>query len=79
MWLVERFQKPELRSLLVARLDNHEIYHRKNEHRWGIVKWCHRYPFRMLFVASSLAVALIGEVRDPLLVWLIGLVRGAGG
>ena len=69
----------ELRSLLVARLDAHERYHRENEHRWGVIKWCHRYPFRMLALAASLAVALVGELRDPLVAWLLQLMRGAGG
>ena len=69
----------ELRSLVVARLDAHDRYHEENEHRWGIVGWCHRYPFRLLAIAASLAVTLIGELRNPLLEWLLDLVRKIGG
>jgi len=69
-------QLMELRALVAGRLDGHDKYHEENEHRWGLVKWCHLYPFRMLAVAASLAAALIGEIRDPLLGWLLGLVRG---
>lgn len=65
----------ELRSLLVARLDAHERHHRENEHRWGLIQWCHRYPFRLLAIAASLAAVLIGEIRDPLFRWLLDLVQ----
>ena len=65
----------EVRSLLVARLDAHDHYHETNEHRWGLIQWCHRYPFRMLSLAASLAVALIGELRDPLVRWLLDLAH----
>jgi len=68
----------EVRALLVARLDDHERYHQENEHRWGAIRWCHRYPFRMLALAASLAVTLIGEIRDPLLAWLLGLLDKLG-
>ena len=69
----------ELRALLVARLDAHECYHQENEHQWGAIKWCHRYPFRLLALVASLAVALIGDLRDPLLAWLLDLLHKVGG
>jgi hypothetical protein len=69
----------ELRSLMVARLDAHDRYHEQNEHRWGAIQWCHRHPFRMLSLAASLAVALIGELRDPLLRWMFDLIRKTAG
>ncbi|KPL11080.1 hypothetical protein AMJ85_04650 [candidate division BRC1 bacterium SM23_51] len=72
-------QLAELRSLLVARLDAHERYHCENEHRWGVIKWCHRYPFRMLALVASLVLALVGELRDPVLAWLVQLARASGG
>jgi len=69
----------ELRSLLAARLDAHDRYHHENEHQWGMIAWCHRYPFRLLTLAASLAVALIGELRDPILSWLLDLLHKIGG
>ena len=68
----------ELRALLVARLDAHELYHQENEHQWGLIRWCHRYPFRMLAIVASLAAALIGEIRDPFLRWLVAMLRDSG-
>jgi len=65
----------ELRSLVVARLDAHDRYHEDSEHRWGLIAWCHRYPFRLLSLAASLAVALIGELRDPLVKWLMEMIH----
>jgi len=70
-------QIADLRSLVVARLDAHERYHRENEHRWGVIAWCHRYPFRLVAVVASLAVALIADLRNPLIGWLLELVRKA--
>ena len=69
----------ELRSLVIARLDAHDHYHDSSEHRWGLIAWCHRYPFRLLSLAASLAVALIGDLRDPLLKWLFDLIRKVTG
>jgi hypothetical protein len=68
-------QLAELRSLLVARIDAHERYHQANEQKWGLIELCHRYPFRLLGVGVSLVVALVGGVRDPLLRWLVGLLK----
>ena len=68
-------QLHELRALLAARLDSHERHHRENEHRWGLIQWCHRHPFRLVAIVASLAVALVGEIRDPLVRWLLGLLR----
>lgn len=72
-------QLAELRSLVVARLDAHERYHHENEHRWGVVQWCHRYPFRMLGVALSLAAAVIPEIRGPVFQWIVEVMRGLVG
>jgi len=71
-------QIAELRAIVVVRLDAHESYHQNNEHRWGLIKWCHRYPFRLLALAASLAVALVGDLRQPLVDWFIELIHAIG-
>lgn len=68
-------QLMELRSLLIARMDAHERYHRENEHRWGLIGWCHRYPFRMLALAAASATVLLSDVRRPVIQWLVELLR----
>ncbi len=67
----------ELKALLVVRLDGHERYHVENEHRWGLIKWCHLYPFRLVAVLASLLALCAPEIRDPLLVWMLQLIRQA--
>jgi hypothetical protein len=67
----------ELRSILVARLEAHERYHDDNEHCWGLIKWCHLYPFRLAAVLTMLAVLAAPDVRGPLLTWLLQVLKGA--
>jgi hypothetical protein len=51
-----------MRSLygaLTARLDQHEAYHRAQEHRWGLIRLAERHPFRLALLAvAGLALAL---------------------
>lgn len=46
-----------LAAAVLARLDAHEEYHGRNEHRWGMLKLARRYPFRLAAIAGALAVA----------------------
>ena len=46
-----------LAAAVLARLDAHEEYHVRNEHRWGMLKLARRYPFRLAAIAGALAVA----------------------
>lgn len=48
----------EICAVMLARLDAHEEYHRRNEHRWGLVKLAARYPFR--FAALAVGVVIVG-------------------
>ncbi len=36
---------------LVSRLDEHEAYHLRNEHRWGLIRLAQRHPWRLATVA----------------------------
>lgn len=46
-------------ALLVARMEAHEAYHQRHEHRWGLVKLAGRYPFRLAALAFAGAWALL--------------------
>lgn len=45
-------------ALVAARLEAHEDYHRRNEHRWGLIRLAGRHPFRLAVLAFFLAGAL---------------------
>lgn len=47
-----------LTGALLARLDAHEEYHRRNEHRWGLLLLARRYPFRLAAAAVAAALTL---------------------
>jgi len=47
-----------LTGALLARLDAHEEYHRRNEHRWGLVRLAARHPFRLAVAAAAFALTL---------------------
>jgi len=32
----------------------HMDYHAANEHRWGLVRWAHRYPIRFALLVAAL-------------------------
>ncbi len=47
-----------LTGTLLARLDAHEEYHRRNEHRWGLVRLAARHPFRLATAIAVFALML---------------------
>lgn len=48
-------------AALSARLDAHEIYHARNEHRWGLVKLAGRHPFRLAFLTFAFSCAMMAS------------------
>lgn len=52
-----RYQQESATNAIFARLDAHEDYHRRGEHRWGLMKLAGRYPFRLAAAATALAMA----------------------
>lgn len=67
-----------LTGALLARLDAHEEYHRRNEHRWGLVRLAARHPFRLASAAALAALTLSAapSARAFVLRLLDGLARG---
>ncbi len=54
----------DVQGYLVQELEGHRDYHARNEHRWGLVRWCEMHPFRLVgLLAFGAAVAWLG--RDP--------------
>jgi len=49
-------------AAVLARIDAHEDYHRRNEHRWGLVKLAGRYPFRLAALTGIFLLAF-GTLR----------------
>jgi hypothetical protein len=60
----------ELRAYIADEQALHADYHARNEHRWGLVKWCHMHPVRLALAAVAVALLLAGhrsaEVRELL-------------
>lgn len=52
-------------AALSVRLDAHEAYHARNEHRWGLVKLAGRHPFRLAFLTFLAACVLINSFAEP--------------
>ena len=71
----------EICAVMLARLDAHEEYHRRNEHRWGLIKLAARYPFRFAALAVGAVAVGGGSLRagaaQELLAFFARLV-GAG-
>ncbi len=65
-----------LTGTLLARLDAHEEYHRRNEHRWGLVRLAARHPFRLAAAAAFGVISLSAapEARE----FLFEVLRGFG-
>lgn len=59
-----------LHATLAARIEAHEAYHRRNEHRFGMIRLAERHPIRLatlMFVAGGAALATApGSIR-----WLV--------
>lgn len=76
-----RHEQKALAGAMLARLDGHEEYHRRNEHRWGLSRLAARHPFRFAALACTLAMALgaVGVESGPRFVRLLaGLGRLIG-
>jgi hypothetical protein len=50
-----------IHAVLLARMDAHEAYHAKFEHRWGLIKLAERYPFRLAMLTFATAWALLAS------------------
>lgn len=48
-----------LYGALVARIDDHDAYHRRNEHRWGLIRLAQRHPWRLAALAFACGGAII--------------------
>jgi hypothetical protein len=63
---------------LLARMDEHDAYHRGHEHRWGLVRCAQRHPFRLAGLALAAGwglVALAPESVGCLDRWVHELMR----
>lgn len=49
---------------LAARLEAHELYHQRNEHKWGLVKLAQRHPFRLALLVFALAWSLLASSAE---------------
>lgn len=52
-----RFAFETQSGAVFARLDAHEDYHRRNEHRWGLIRLAGLYPFRFAFLSVVFSMA----------------------
>lgn len=50
-----------IHAVLLARMDAHEDYHARFEHRWGLIKLAERYPFRLAVLTFAMAWALLAS------------------
>lgn len=46
-------QLHDLRCALATEMGGHRDYHARNEHRWGMVRWCERHPFRLAAIVAA--------------------------
>lgn len=65
-----------LYGALLARLDEHDAYHRRNEHRWGLIRLAQRHPWRLAALAFAIGGALLRLSPALILNWLRHLVAG---
>ena len=77
-----QYEQVGLAAAVLARIDAHEDYHRRNEHRWGALKLAGRYPFR--FAALARTISIVGSSLLPgisgwilrHIPWVAGLMGG---
>lgn len=65
-----------LYGALVARMDEHDAYHRRNEHRWGVIRLAQRHPWRLAALAFLIGGAMLQLSPDTLVTWLHRLLAG---
>ncbi len=53
-------QVHELRCFVAEQLNDHRMYHARNEVKWGPVRWCERHPFQLcvLVLGAGAAISL---------------------
>jgi hypothetical protein len=61
-------------AALVRRMDNHEAYHRRNEHRFGPGRLAERHPLRLAVLAFIVGGLFLATAPDSLR-WLIDLAH----
>lgn len=49
---------------MASRLEAHEAYHQRNEHRWGLLKLAERHPFRLAILVFALAWSLLASSAE---------------
>lgn len=54
-----------LHAWLEEELLQHREYHKENEHRWGLTRWCQLHPFRMAALLGALATTLLAGETAP--------------
>lgn len=61
-------------AALVARLEAHETYHQRCEHKWGVYKLVERYPLRFIGL-SFLGAIVLTSIKPESEHWLSELAR----
>jgi hypothetical protein len=62
----------------MARIDQHEEYHRNCEHRWGLIRLAGRHPFRFAAAAAAaLLLTNLGGESAALVSRIVELLAGA--
>lgn len=65
-----------LYGALVSRMDEHDAYHRRNEHRWGLIRLAQRHPWRLAALAFAIGGILLRLSPTLILTWLRRFVEG---
>lgn len=65
-----------LRDEFAARMQAHEVYHRQNEHRFGLMRLAERHPLRLALVAFACGGVLLTGAPHSM-EWLGRLIAAA--
>ena len=66
-------------SDLLGKMLEHQVYHKKNEARWGIIKMMRDHPFRTVFCGIGLGIVMsvvMGPKLASLGTIIIKLIQG---
>ena len=64
-----------LYAAVLTRMDAHEDYHRRNEHRFGLLRLAERHPLRLATAAFLTGGILLATAPESLR-WLLGMAGG---
>ncbi len=59
-------QVQDMRCEISTQMEEHRSYHARNEHRWGLARWCRLHPFRLAAMVAA-ATAAMWANNDPTL------------